>query len=52
MQLIPEFFAIFAAITPALTALLSVILIREPITAVQTVGVGLAGLAIWLASIA
>ena len=44
--------AIFAAITPALTALLSVILIREPITAVQTVGVGLAGLAIWLASIA
>lgn len=43
--------AIFAAITPALTALLSVVLIREPITVVQTVGVGVAVLAIWLASI-
>ena len=44
--------AIFAAITPALTALLSVVLIREPITVVQAAGVGIAVLAIWLASIA
>lgn len=43
--------AIFAAITPALTAVLSVLIIREPITPVQTVGVAMAVVAIWLASV-
>jgi drug/metabolite transporter (DMT)-like permease len=41
--------ALFAAASPALSALLGFVLLREPISKIQALGVGVAGLGIWIA---